>query len=586
MATFNASVAGGHDALLLRCRDCHDDTVALRALRRSLPAGTHVGVSAEGFRVDPLHAGSLLSAAFSVQVIWSENARRYVMNRTTARLAYPTVRASLRALSSEGIESARRKIPDSAGLDLLDGHQVVNVAAMTLPDGFGMCLFDEQGAGKTVSLIFAYDLLAARGQADRLLVVAPKSMVPEWPKDFARFRTGLYRVTVVGGSLREKRAALRVPSDVYITNFETIVAMEAYFEAILRQRPDKNVIAVDESFFVKSPEAQRTRALRRLREWCGRAFVLCGTPAPNSPGDLVEQFNLVDFGIAFAGVVLPNDRAAALPLVREVVERRGLYVRHLKGDVLPDLPARKFRHLYIPLQPEQSKLYARLRDDLVSDVAAVSDSDFHRNYTTFLARRTALLQVCSNPISVVRGYSETPAKISILDDLLDRWIAREREKVVLWSFYTASIDVLVSRYSGFGVVRYDGEVSDVSERGEAVRRFQQEDDVRLFIANPAAAGAGLTLHRARLAVYESMSNQAAHYLQSLDRIHRRGQDRPVEYVVLLCENTVEVAEYNRLLEKQRMAGELLGDEVSTPATRDSFLRDLLQTSAPQFQDSC
>ena len=230
------------------------------------------------------------------------------------------------------------------------------------------------------------------------------------------------------------------------------------------------------------------------------------------------------------------------------------------------------------MRPEQSRIYERLRDDLVSDVRSVSESDFRREYGTYLARRSALLQVCSNPVSVVEGYDETPAKLVLLDDLLDRWIRREAEKVVLWSFYRASIDVLVSRYAHLGVVRYDGGVSEVSERGEAVRRFQEDDDIRLFVANPAAAGAGLTLHRARLAVYESMSNQAAHYLQSLDRIHRRGQAQEVEYVVLLCQDTLEEAEYERLLSKQRMAGDLLGDAVSRPVTRESFLADLNQNA--------
>ena len=585
MATFDAQVTEGLDALLLRPRDCRSDLPALRALRAALPAEAKVRRSAAGFRVDPVHVASLLAPSSSVEVVWTEAARRYVTNRATARRAYPALREALRGLGVGGAVSARRAVSDSDGLDVLDDHQVINVAAMTLPDGFGVCLFDEQGAGKTVSLVFAYDLLAARGEADRLLVVAPKSMVPEWPKDFARFRPGLYRVTVVAGTSSEKRAALRTPSDVHVTNFETVVAMEPYFEALLRPRPERNVLTIDESFFVKSPEAKRTRALRRLREWCGRAFVLCGTPAPNAPHDLVEQFNLVDFGIAFGGVALPADRAEALPVVREVVQRRGLYVRHLKDKVLPDLPARSFHRLYLPLRPEQGRVYAHLRDDLVSDVRSASESEFRRDYATFLARRAALLQVCSNPVSVVNGYTETPAKLSLLDDLLDRWIGCEGEKVILWSFYTASIDVLVSRYARFGVVRYDGRVPDVSERGEAVRRFQQDEDIRLFVANPAAAGAGLTLHSARLAVYESMSNQAAHYLQSLDRIHRRGQERHVEYVLLLCEDTLEVAEYDRLLEKQHMAGDLLSDEVSAPVTRATFLQDLSPTSTPLRPDS-
>jgi SNF2 family DNA or RNA helicase len=159
-----------------------------------------------------------------------------------------------------------------------------------------------------------------------------------------------------------------------------------------------------------------------------------------------------------------------------------------------------------------------------------------------------------------------------LDGLLAEAIGRRGEKVVLWSFFTASIEAIVLRYSHFNPVRYDGKVADVAERREAVRRFQEDDTTMLFVGNPAAAGAGLTLHRARLAVYESMSNQAAHYLQSLDRIHRRGQMRDVEYIVLLCDRTIELEEYERLTEKELAAQELLRDRVDPPITRLAMLR--------------
>jgi len=100
----------------------------------------------------------------------------------------------------------------------------------------------------------------------------------------------------------------------------------------------------------------------------------------------------------------------------------------------------------------------------------------------------------------------------------------------------------------------------------------------VFLGNPAAAGAGITLHRSRIAIYESLSNQAAHYLQSLDRIHRRGQERDVDYLVLLCENTIELTEYDRLQIKERDAGTLLRDKVPPPVTRSAFLAELEATT--------
>ncbi len=72
-----------------------------------------------------------------------------------------------------------------------------------------------------------------------------------------------------------------------------------------------------------------------------------------------------------------------------------------------------------------------------------------------------------------------------------------------------------------------------------------------------------------------MSNQAAHYLQSVDRIHRRGQTRAPEYIILLCESSIEVEEYDRLLAKEKASQELLHDNIEEPVTRESMLSEFL-----------
>ena len=514
-----------------------------------------------------------------IQMNWTPEARQFVENRRQVESAHSGVFTALARIRREGASLAERMVVDSASPGVLDEHQVVNVAAMTLPDSPGLCVFDEQGAGKTVTFIFAFDLLVERDEADSAVIVAPKSMIGEWPKDLERFRGDIYRTVVLTGSARVKRRLLADGADVFVTNFETAVGMEAELRALMRARPGRTVLAIDESFFIKSLDAKRTRALRRLREWAGRAYVLCGTPAPNSPSDLVQQFSLVDFGYCFRDVDLPAERKLAAPVVQAAIEERGLFLRHLKRDVLPNLPVKRFQRVIVPMAEEQARLYRAILDGLVTEVEAVDESGFIRRRTSFLARRAALLQICSNPAGVSETYNETPAKLEALDSLVHQLVRREREKVVIWSFYTASVTAIARRYVRFGVVRYDGTVPDVGTRREAVRRFQEDDETMVFVANPAAAGAGLTLHRARVAIYESFSNQAAHYLQSLDRIHRRGQERDVEYVVMLCDGTLEVSEYDRLVEKEQAAQDLLGDNVEAPLTRETFLADVRKAAA-------
>ena len=194
-----------------------------------------------------------------------------------------------------------------------------------------------------------------------------------------------------------------------------------------------------------------------------------------------------------------------------------------------------------------------------------------------MAKRQALLQICSNPSALTDRNEEDPAKMQALESLLTDIIVQRGEKVIVWSYYTASIEGIMNRFSNFNPVRIDGTVTDINERRNSVDKFQNDNETMLFVGNPAAAGAGITLHRARFAIYESMSNQAAHYLQSLDRIHRRGQTQDVEYFILLCDQTIEVSEYERLVMKERSAQALLGDQVQEPVTREVMLNETLDS---------
>lgn len=527
-------------------------------------------------RVD-FASGNVLLDAHVDGIEWSAEAARALGNRADLREGASTVLTEVRRRQSEGPERARAVLGDGGLIELLDDHQAINVAVMTTPGGWGACIFDEQGTGKTLTVIAAFDVLVERNEADVLLVVAPKSMVAEWAVEFGRFTGDMYTVAVTQGTRREKARALSVGADVVVLNYEGAVTLSNDLRLLTRRA--RVALVVDESFNVKNPDAQRTMALADLRESCARCFVLCGTPAPNAPDDLRAQFDLVDFGFTFDGFRPGADLATDREQMRTAMDTRGVYTRNLKSVVLPDLPNRRFTEIEVNLAPTQAAMYDAARNGLVDDLRSASDHQFDRDLTSFLARRTALLRICSNPAPLVDTYDETPAKIAALDDLLPRY-ADAGEKVIIWSFYRASLDALAARYDHLGLVRVDGGVADVSTRREAVRRFQQDDETRIFLGNPAAAGAGLTLHAARLAVYESMSNQAAHFMQSLDRIHRRGQVRDVEYVVLLCAQTIEENEYRRLLDKADAQADVLGDPDPERLTRQMMLSELLAAHRP------
>lgn len=560
-----------------------DDTVTIQPMGTTGVRGIEKILHAAGI------AGVCNRRRRTVYVQLGDLAQRVAELTASGLTLGPETEARVRALSHRASlhERARRVIaevqPLHAGEPLsdldgrLDPHQAQAVAAIVHPDVKGLCLFDEQGLGKTVTTLFAYHRMRQTGSAGRMLVFAPKSMVLEWLHDARRFFGDTYRYQALTGSIREKRAGCDREADIYVTNFETAVRLATRLQQFLARDRGRTFLVVDESFFVKNADALRTRAIRRLRGLVDKCVVLCGTPAPNRPQDLVEQFNIADNGQTFRGVTIPDDRDLARRTVADVIEARGVYMRRLKQRVL-DLPDQAFNRVLVPMEERQEAVYRSILLDLIGELERTDDVQFRKHIASFMARRAALLQTCSHPGAVVEGYRGVPAKLVALDCLLEELIERRREKVVVWSFYRYSLDAVWHRYQRYSPVRFDGSVVVAEVRREAVRRFQEDDDAMLFVGNPAAAGAGITLHRARFALYESFSNQAAHYLQSLDRIHRRGQIRDVEYLVLLCAGTMEEPEYARLLRKQTSARMLLGDDVDEPPTRETMLREALDAA--------
>jgi SNF2 family DNA or RNA helicase len=118
---------------------------------------------------------------------------------------------------------------------------------------------------------------------------------------------------------------------------------------------------------------------------------------------------------------------------------------------------------------------------------------------------------------------------------------------------------------------------DSKSRNAAVAAFKNNAAVRLLIANPAAAREGLTLTRARTAIYLDRTFNLVDFLQSQDRIHRLSQANPCEIVILNAAGTIDEFVDFSLAQKHRLAKYTQGD-TDAIATEDLELRkpDLLR----------
>lgn len=476
-----------------------------------------------------------------------------------------------------GIEAAlarpEQALGDYGRLGDLDAHQVKAVAAISVVGLPGFALFDEQGAGKTISVLAAFDHLYDQAIVRRLLVVAPKSVLSAWTDDLEKFLQGKYQVVVVTGPAARRRQLIRGDHDILLVTYDGLARDRIWLETRLASEPRAYMLVADESYMVKNKDTARAWAVSTLRPYCERAVVLCGTPAPNSARDVVSQIDLADDGLTFGNVSLPADHDDARDVIREALGHAPM-LRRLKEEVYPDIPGKVLERLYVELSPVQRAAYDQVRRDLIQAVRRIDQREFVRKLSSFLAQRAALLQICSHPGVFDTSYSEEPAKFAALDYLIEELLDKQDLKLVIWSFYRFSLSAIADRYASLGLVRIDGTVQSSGERAAAIRRFQGDPKTRIFLGNPAAAGAGITLTAAHHVAYESFSNQTAHYLQSMDRVHRRGQRHEVVYHVILAQGTVEEVEFDRLLGKERLERDLLGDHRAEAPTREQFLTDL------------
>jgi len=551
--------------------DSPSDTIRLGTSLRHTLGDANVRAMKGGYYV-PLESIPMLARIIPPgSSEWSEELQPLEMKLSRIAQAQSLARDEV----AQALEAPYSLLEDYNETWKLDLHQVEAVAAMTVPSLQGMALFDEQGAGKTICALATFDLLKRRGVVSHLLVVAPKSVLPVWKSETENFLGDKYSMAVIGGKQARPLELLQNNNDILLISYEAARRGSVILQGLLSTKEREFMLVVDESYYVKNPKAKRSRAVAQLRQWCKRAYVLCGTPAPNSPTDVIHQIDITDAGTTFTGISIPDDEAVTAAVVQEALGNSAIYLRRLKEEVMPFLPAKSMKKVFVELEPAQSKLYEDTLNNLVIEVRQVDDSYFRKHLSKFMARKWALLQICSNPRAIDPLYNEEPAKLIALDQILKNIVEGHRTKIVVWSFFRHSLNEIVKRYSRYGVVKIDGSVDSIEERTLALHRFQNDPSVMVFVGNPAAAGAGITLTAASHAVYESFSNQAAHYLQSVDRIHRRGQKSPVTSFVLIAQSTIEQREFEKLVHKERRGHKLFGKQPPEPVTREGFLKDLL-----------
>jgi SNF2 family DNA or RNA helicase len=415
-------------------------------------------------------------------------------------------------------------------------------------------LFDEQGLGKSKQVIDALAGQIADSAVEAAVIVCPNGLKSNWAQEIEKFCALPY--AVFGSGRSERRMAFRsLKARIYVINYEAVAAELPSLKSLLRFR--STALVLDESHRIKTPDAKTTQAVLALRGLAARRYILSGTPVANKPEDLWAQMMFLDggqsLGASFEAFRQQYGRGTGgyrnLDQLRERVSAKSL--RRLKEGTL-ELPGKTYVRVTLPLQGRQAEMYDTLKSELVLWVEAMDGTHVEKNAEAILARLVRLAQIASNPGMLDAAYQEVPAKFEMLDKLLEEYLFRPQQKVLVWSSFVENIELLRLRYARWNPVCIHGAVG-VKERDAAVRSFKHDDATRVLIANPAAAREGLTLTEANVAIYVDRTFNLVDYLQSQDRIHRISQRQACEIVLLIAQNTVDEFIDFTIEQKHRLA---------------------------------
>jgi SNF2 family DNA or RNA helicase len=404
--------------------------------------------------------------------------------------------------------------------------------------------FNEQGTGKTASVIWAVDYLMQLGLVKRVLVICPLSIMKSaWQQDLFKF--AIHRtVSVAYGAAKKRKEIVNAGNEFVIINFDGVGIVK---KEIMDGGFD--LVVVDEASAYKNNKTERWKDLRDLMKVIKGLWMLTGTPAAQSPVDAYGLARLVNptavptYVSHFKDQVMQKvsdyrwiPRPEAKGIVHKALQPA---IRFEKKDCL-DLPPVTFVDRDAPLTPQQLVYYKKLKQDMLieadgEEISAVNAA----------VKINKLLQISGGAV-----YTDTheviefdvSSRLKVVHEVVDE----TSNKVLVFVPFTHTIELLEKYLTKHGITSevINGSVS-VNKRTDIVTHFQNNPQPKVLIIQPQAASHGLTLTAADTIIWYAPCTSVETYLQANARIDRPGQVNAMT-IVHLSGSQVERRMYSLL----------------------------------------
>lgn len=393
-------------------------------------------------------------------------------------------------------------------------------------------LFMDMGTGKTMTMLVHIGNLLQEGKITNALVLAPKAVLGGWKKE----------IGVVNEHFN-----FNIGDEVFITNYAQLNSKN--YKKIKNTNWD--LIVLDESHYIKTRSAKRTKKAWDLALKSEYRYILTGTPMSNGQLDnIFSQFlflnptfvrgyhksNIFGTWTQFCKDYCILNKWYQPRAYKNISELQKIIdeysYRVLKEDCL-DLPS-KLPDKIFSIDNMNKKWY----NEMLKKSTVMEYDVLAENPLTKLAK---LRQICSGFLHTETGVVDLKnPKLKVLKEFLSDY----DKKIAIFVNYTKSshdISTLVKELKKKSVT-----LSGEQPNKEIWQDFQENDDVDVIICQYQSANAGINLHSADTIIFYEPPLSSNLLEQSRDRIHRIGQHKPCSYIFFLTEGTIEEKIYERL----------------------------------------
>jgi len=403
-------------------------------------------------------------------------------------------------------------------------------------------LFLDMGLGKTVSTLTAIDrLMNDYCEISKVLVIAPKRVAEDtWTTESAKWdHLRHLKLSVVLGTERERKEALKAKADIYVINRENVAWLVGYYQSAF----PFDMIVIDELSSFKSAKAIRFKTLRMIRPKVKRVVGLTGTPAPNGLIDLWPQLYLLDQGVRLGKTIsnyreryfTPGKRNGAVVFnynlktesEQAIYDKIGDICISMKAKDYLSLPERVNHTIEVKLPKAIQEKYDTFEKE---QVLAIIDSDDDVSAVNAAALSTKLRQFANGAIyDAEKNYHVVhDEKLEALEEIVE---AANGQPVLVFYSFKHDLARIQKRFKGYKPRMLENS-ADIADWNAG--------KIQVLLAHPASAGHGLNLQAGgNIIVWFGVNWSLELYQQANARLDRQGQIKPVIVYHLLTVSTID-----------------------------------------------